>query len=176
MSKAFQFMYLPIAIALEPDHEAQDALRERLEGILDRIPGMVLPELQHLAWWAFLSEVRSRRDAVDWHVDLNAIMATLSHWLPNHEVTEPAPLKPQATPAELSKARRELVAEVIRRTGDSKSSLYRAAKVDKADFYRWLRGEIKSTSAISRNIETSLKRRLPYRRFRLERSDVQRSA
>ncbi len=53
LSKLFQFLFLPIQIRYEIDFADEVALRERLEGILDRIPDDVLPHLYQWKWWVF---------------------------------------------------------------------------------------------------------------------------
>ncbi len=63
------------------------------------------------------------------------------------------------TPAALARSRRELLAEYKRRTGvNTNAAIYKARNsgVHKPEFYRWLTGQLRSTTATARSLETFL--------------------
>jgi hypothetical protein len=156
LSKLCQFIVLSIDAAIGDDYETQarpHSLRYVIEEALDAIPNALLPDLHGLDLWQFQHEIgfvngRPRPLA---EID-SALTRLLGSYLPRYEELS----EDQTDVAkQLSDRRRNLLSTYKTITGGSAVAIYNHAdvKVDKSDFYAWLRGELPDSSVMTQKIE-----------------------
>lgn len=67
-------------------------------------------------------------------------------------------IRPPVSKESLAASRKQLLDDVREATGQTATSVYRAAKVHKGDFYRWLSGRLSTQSKMTKRIEDQLRK------------------
>ncbi len=155
LSKLCQFVVLSVNAAIGDDIEIRiraNSLRYIMEDALDAIPNTLLPDLHGLDLWQFQKDIgfvngRPR--------PLAELEASLMRFLEPYLSREEEYTEDQTYGAEQLIDRRRQLFLTYKTTGRTAASIYNHSevKVDKSDFYRWLRGELPDSSAMTKKIE-----------------------
>ena len=156
LSKLCQFVVLSVNAAIGDDIEIRiraNSLRYLMEDALDAIPNAQLPDFHGLDLWQFQHEIgfvngRPR--------SLAELEIALTRLLEPYLIREGEFSEDQADGAkQLIDGRRNLLRAYKTIAGSTAAFIYNhpEVKVDKSDFYRWLRGELPDSSAMTKKIE-----------------------